>query len=913
MEKMRSDSKYDTLVFTAIVATVAALLLFPPATSAADKDSALVLTQPALNLHFACREDNDLYRVMTAGGSNHPRHATAGEAVRAAPEGGGVLILADGYPDKTTDITAKVLDEALKKKLRLYVEYRTSPIDGLEFGKPRQPEWERTVVASEFFGRDLEKLRILQINDCHFLPVTLKDSPAHLVSSRVAGYDSAVYGLTEESWPLLFEYGADQSAVLVATTKLSQFVSARYAPGDDWATVWHSILSWLSPGANVSPLQWTATVRPSFDLDTPLPPNEEARALKRGVKWFDSFLVGASWSADLAEPSNDTFGPSDPLRRTGLPRGDGRHGILEGHISKIFTDGNQPMRWLLRGDCNAESAMAFALGGHLHNDLAQQQVAASLMNFVYFDSDLYRSDPDSPTYGLLGWYSYRSGPDSFWGNDGSKAIIGSFTTAAALDNSRWNERILTSILANFRTTGPLGFRDGMPLSTRSLNEHGWEYFAARRSIAPWPQREAWAWACYLWLYDKTGFQPLLEQARNALQMTMQRYPDGWGYALNEMQMERGRILLPLAWLVRVDDTPEHRRWLRRVTDDMLARQDDSGAIQEQLRAKSHQRNEDYGTGEVSILHADGDPCADVFYSMPPAFLGLVEAAAATGDPVYSQAADKTAKFLTRIQVRSESHPTLDGGWFRAFDFKKWDYWGGNGDSGWGAWSSETGWVQSHIVAAMAMREKKSSLWDFTATSSIGEHFEKYRKSMEIDRAVSIMRQAAPKEIDHLARGKPVQANIEPHPRHPGAGVAGLTDGLLGEEKDLRLEWMGFRGSDLEVTIDLRRETALRSVSVRFLQSVANGMVQPRRVELLVSNDGKSFRLLAADVIDEPIERDSKGLSVKHHVLKLGPNQNNASNHARYVKFRAESPGVLPAWHPAAGNPSWLFVDEIVVE
>ena len=34
--------------------------------------------------------------------------------------------------------------------------------------------------------------------------------------------------------------------------------------------------------------------------------------------------------------------------------------------------------------------------------------------------------------------------------------------------------------------------------------------------------------------------------------------------------------------------------------------------------------------------------------------------------------------------------------------------------------------------------------------------------------------------------------------------------------------------------------------------------------------------------------------------------------ARYVRFRAVSPGKLPAWHPAAGNPTWLFVDEIVV-
>jgi len=206
----------------------------------------------------------------------------------------------------------------------LYIEYPAgSAIDRLKFGEPQQPNWTRTVVATDFFGSNLEKLRILQINDCHFLPVTLKGAPAHLVSSRVAGYDSAVYGLTEESWPLLFEHDVDQEAVLIATTKLSQFVSARYAPGDDWATVWHSILSWLSPGEKVTPLQWTAMVRPSFDRDTPLPSNEEAKSLKRGVKWFDKFLVGESWSDDLAQPSGDTYGPTDPRRRTELPGGDG--------------------------------------------------------------------------------------------------------------------------------------------------------------------------------------------------------------------------------------------------------------------------------------------------------------------------------------------------------------------------------------------------------------------------------------------------------------------------------------------------------------------------------------------------------------------------------------------------------------
>ena len=33
------------------------------------------------------------------------------------------------------------------------------------------------------------------------------------------------------------------------------------------------------------------------------------------------------------------------------------------------------------------------------------------------------------------------------------------------------------------------------------------------------------------------------------------------------------MLLPLAWLVRVDDTPEHREWLRQVATDLVSDMD----------------------------------------------------------------------------------------------------------------------------------------------------------------------------------------------------------------------------------------------------------------------------------------------------------------------------------------------------
>jgi len=35
--------------------------------------------------------------------------------------------------------------------------------------------------------------------------------------------------------------------------------------------------------------------------------------------------------------------------------------------------------------------------------------------------------------------------------------------------------------------------------------------------------------------------------------------------------------------------------------------------------------------------------------------------------------------------------------------------------------------------------------------------------------------------------------------------------------------------------------------------------------------------------------------------------------ARYIRIRANNPGPCPDWHPGAGSPSWVFIDEVVIE
>jgi len=88
-----------------------------------------------------------------------------------------------------------------------------------------------------------------------------------------------------------------------------------------------------------------------------------------------------------------------------------------------------------------------------------------------------------------------------------------------------------------------------------------------------------------------------------------------------------------------------------------------------------------------------------------------------------------ADFLIRIQVKSETLPELDGGWFRAFDYEKWEYWGANADAGWGAWSIEVGWTQAWIPTTLALCVMDANLWDLSRNSRVNKHFHKVLSEM----------------------------------------------------------------------------------------------------------------------------------------------------------------------------------------
>jgi hypothetical protein len=401
---------------------------------------------------------------------------------------------------------------------------------------------------------------------------------------------------------------------------------------------------------------------------------------------------------------------------------------MEGHYSYINPDGSQPYRYWLRSDCNAETAMTFAIAHALKENKQYSNIATNLMDFI-FNTDAFLTpsskNPQMSSYGLMGWAGTH--PSRYYGDDNARVILGSILAAQTLDNHQWDKQIAVMILANFRTSGSKGFR-GNALNGEDIDQTNWQTLMEAPLVNPAPHYESWLWATYLWLYDKTGYRPLLDKARKAIEITMGSYPDNWIWT-NGIQQERARMILPLAWLVRVEDKHQHRAWLRQICDDLLTHQVACGALQEALGESSKGRygapesNAAYGQNEAPVIHANGEPLADMLYTSNFAFFALNEAARATNDPKYLQAVDRLADFLVRIQSSSARRADLDGCWFRAFDFENWEFHGSNADHGWGAWGTLTGWIQSFITTTLALQLKETSYWDITKESRIGSSIE----------------------------------------------------------------------------------------------------------------------------------------------------------------------------------------------
>lgn len=139
------------------------------------------------------------------------------------------------------------------------------------------------------------------------------------------------------------------------------------------------------------------------------------------------------------------------------------------------------------------------------------------------------------------------------------------------------------------------------------------------------------------------------------------------------------------------------------------------------------------------------------------------------------------------------------------------------------------------------------------------------------------------------------------------GMEVLVNGLRGSLKQTDFEW--YTGALLEpfdVTLDLGKETILSQCVIGCVTNYGMGVHKPRRVCVEVSSDNINFanvgELLYAD--NEIFKEGNfiEDLKVQFETVK-----------ARYVRIFFEVPGRCPLDHVRPGQPSRIYLDEIMIE
>lgn len=158
---------------------------------------------------------------------------------------------------------------------------------------------------------------------------------------------------------------------------------------------------------------------------------------------------------------------------------------------------------------------------------------------------------------------------------------------------------------------------------------------------------------------------------------------------------------------------------------------------------------------------------------------------------------------------------------------------------------------------------------------------------------------------HKAMGRPVKTLTTTHPNYTFSCPDLLTDGLVGAGPYNSGDFAGWYNQPFAAIIDMG-DAEYSEVTLSTIVFKYDWVLNARNFSVHASQDGENFTELARMDIRSEGQMD-EGNGCKDYTLKFEPTD------AKYLKVIAECYTELPAWHPGAGKPGFLFIDEIIVK
>ena len=145
---------------------------------------------------------------------------------------------------------------------------------------------------------------------------------------------------------------------------------------------------------------------------------------------------------------------------------------------------------------------------------------------------------------------------------------------------------------------------------------------------------------------------------------------------------------------------------------------------------------------------------------------------------------------------------------------------------------------------------------------------------------------------------------KPHDDYPANGEQSLIDKKRGQNISDG-QWLGYQKQHMTVDLDFGRQTEVSQIGVGCFQNTSSWVFFPKGIEVWASRDGKDFQKVMTgnySIADGPSPPRTKTFTEKFKPV-----------HARFFRVKVVNHMVNPDWHPSAGSPCWLFIDEIFVD
>lgn len=154
-------------------------------------------------------------------------------------------------------------------------------------------------------------------------------------------------------------------------------------------------------------------------------------------------------------------------------------------------------------------------------------------------------------------------------------------------------------------------------------------------------------------------------------------------------------------------------------------------------------------------------------------------------------------------------------------------------------------------------------------------------------------------VINKASNKEVTLKNPPSKSYSGNGSFTLVNGVIATLPRISEQWLGWNGNDLEAVINLKEDQEVSEMKAGFLKDELSWIYLPKEIEFLISNDGINFKSIGK-VNSDNINQERFAIA------------NIKTQKVRYVKIIAKNFGKIPSGKPGAGEGSWLFCDEIMI-